>query len=171
MVVAVLFFLLAACQRGSTRFAPGSPAPVEGVTTDLQGKTIDLNTFRGKVVLLNFWATWCAPCVEEMPGLERLYRSFSSDGLEVVAIASDDGIKSVRNFVAKNRISFSVLFDAHGTMRRRYDISGYPESFLIDKSGKFVMVPDPIRREPVIRIVGPRKWDSPAMKRIIAGLM
>jgi peroxiredoxin len=103
----------------------------------LDGKTYDLAALRGKVVLLNFWATWCRPCRREMPDMEKLYRRFSSKGLVVLAV-SDETREKVEDFLKKQNYTFAVLLDPDRQVNKAFGIEGIPNSFLYDRQGKLV---------------------------------
>ena len=134
----------------------GTPAPGKGVAApnftlpDLDGNRVRLADYRGKVVLLNIWATWCLPCVEEMPSMEKLHQELKDDDFEILAVSIDEsGVDAVRPFMKKHNLSFSALTDTAGAMKNLYRITGVPESFIIDKDG-FV----------VEKVIGPRDWAS-----------
>ncbi len=114
-------------------------------------RRIDLDGLRGRVVFVNFWATWCAPCRDEAPALERLYRGLSGEGFEILAISIDDPAarEAVQAFRAEFELSFPVLLDADRSAYRAYQATGVPESFLIDRAGRVTE-----------RFVGPRNWDE-----------
>jgi len=121
--------------------------------------TRSLESYRGRVVLLNFWATWCKPCEEEMPSMERLYRSLSDVPFEIVAVSVDESVEPVRAFRESYGLSFSILLDAEQDVARAYQTFRFPESFLIDGEGRVVQ-----------RYVGPREWDAPEHHRRIREL-
>lgn len=114
----------------------GSPAP-EYAATALDGSPFALADLRGKVVLLNVWATWCAPCVREMPGLQALHADYETDGLVVLGTSIDRGSAEddVRRFIEEHGITFRILLDPDGTIETRFRTLGVPESFLIDRKG------------------------------------
>ncbi len=127
----------------------GYPAPQFSLQ-DLGGRQIELSDFRGKVVLLNFWATWCAPCRREIPSLERLYLMRKDEGFEIVAVNTERASASkVASFVEEYGMSFPILLNPQGDVGSRYRVRAIPTSFLLDKKG-------------VIRwqIVGGREWES-----------
>ncbi len=104
---------------------------------DLSGRHVRLEDFRGSVVLLNFFATWCGPCREEMPGIEQLYRAYARKGLVVVGVSSDvQGKKVVEPFVKEYGLSFPILLDPENTLSKPYHIRGIPTVFLFDKHGR-----------------------------------
>jgi len=103
--------------------------------TALDGKTYNLDALRGKVVLLNFWATWCPPCRREMPDMEKMFQRFSSKGLVVLAV-SDEKRETVEDFLKKQNYTFPVLLDSGRTVNTAFGIQGIPNSFLFDRQGK-----------------------------------
>jgi len=136
---------------GLARLGSGGPklAP-DFVGTDLHGQRVRLSALRGKVVLLNLWATWCPPCRDEMPSLERLYTRLRGRDFEVLAVSEDeDGQRVVEPMVREMKLSFPVLIDPDRQVGERYGVWGYPESFVIDRNGYVVE-----------RVIGPREWDS-----------
>ena len=115
--------------------AAGMPAP-DFSFPDLEGKTVSLSDYKGKLVLLNIWATWCKPCVDEMPSIEKLYNNFKDNDFEVLAVSVDtQGEKVVDPFMKLHNLSFKVLLDTEGTIKNIYRTTGIPESFIIDKNG------------------------------------
>jgi len=125
---------------------------------DLAGKRVRLGDFRGQVVLLNFWATWCAPCVREMPALDRLQAALGGDGLAVVAASIDRGGRAaVEAFAAKHGLKHLGLYlDPKSAMARALGLTGLPTTYLIDRAGGVVGV-----------MTGPAEWDSPAAQALI----
>jgi peroxiredoxin len=108
-----------------------------------------LADFRGKAVLLNFWATWCKPCEEELPSMERLYRSLAGEPFELLAISVDEEAAPVEEFRARYGLTFPILLDASQEVARAYQTFRFPETFLIDGEGRVVQ-----------RYIGPRTWDA-----------
>jgi peroxiredoxin len=104
---------------------------------DLSGKTWTFAELRGKVVLVNFWATWCPPCRKEMPDLETLYGRFGSKGLVVLGISDEEAAK-VGPFVRERKISFPVLLDPGRKVNEEFVVEGIPKSFVYDREGKLV---------------------------------
>jgi len=99
-------------------------------------------------VLLNIWATWCAPCVAEMPSMEKLYQELEDEGFELLAVSVDEsGAEVVTPFMKKHKLSFPVLIDTEGAIKSLYQLTGIPESFIIDKDGIIVE-----------KVIGPRDW-------------
>jgi cytochrome c biogenesis protein CcmG/thiol:disulfide interchange protein DsbE len=129
--------------------------------TDLQGQAVRLSSFRGQVVLLNLWATWCPPCREEMPSMERLWQRLRGKGFVLLAVSQDEqGADAVAPFVREHQLTFPVLVDPEHQVGDRYGVWGYPESFLIDREGRVVE-----------RVIGPRDWASPQQIAAIERLL
>jgi peroxiredoxin len=105
--------------------------------TELGGKTWNLKEQRGKVVVLNFWATWCPPCRKEMPDLEKLYQQFKEQGLVILAISDEDAGK-VRPFIAGQKVTYPILLDPGRKVNELFQIEGIPKTFVYDRSGKLV---------------------------------
>jgi len=109
------------------RHAPGLRLP------SLGGEQVDLRDHAGKVVLVNFWATWCPPCVEEIPSLQRLYRRLQPQGLEILAVDVGETVESMRKFLADKPIDFQVLMDPAGEALRRWGIYAFPTTLVLDR--------------------------------------
>jgi len=105
--------------------------------TDLDGKPWNLKDLKGKVVLLNFWATWCPPCRKEMPDLEMLYRRFGAQGLIILGI-DDEEAETVKPFIAQQGITYPVLLDPGRKVNTLFRIEGIPKTFVYDRDGKIV---------------------------------
>jgi len=128
----------------------GLPAP-DFTLSGLDGKTVSLSEYRGKVVLVNIWATWCSPCVDEMPSMEKLYQKLKGKNFEILAVSIDSlGAEVVAPFMKKYKLTFPALTDPEGTIRKTYRATGVPESFIIDKNGILVK-----------KIIGPLDWATP----------
>ena len=128
---------------GAKEYAPpkeenleGQPAPDFSLPS-LNGKTYKLSDLKGKVVLLDFWATWCPPCREELPFIEKLHKEFSGKGLVVLGI-NDEDKATVQQFVNQQKLTFTNLLDSQGTTARAYKVTAIPRVILIDKDGKIV---------------------------------
>ncbi len=125
----------------------GIPAP-DFTFPGLDGKNTSLSDYKGKVVLVNIWATWCPPCVYEMPSMQKLYNEFNGKNFEILAVSIDAaGVDAVAPFMKKHKLSFPALMDPKGTIKSMYRVTGIPESFIIDKQGVLVG-----------KIIGPRDW-------------
>lgn len=128
---------------------------------DLNGKLVRLSDFKGKVVLLNFWATWCSPCLKEMPSMEKLYQSHKDKGLEIVAVSVDTASKiKVRGYVEKLGLTFPILHDRDSLISRLYNNPGVPSSYLIDMKGKLAY-----------RVLGEYDWSGEKAKNTINELL
>ena len=133
-----------------TTFRRPPPAP-ELLLTTPTGAPVTLKQFRGRVVLLNFWATWCPPCVKEMPSMEALYRKFKAEGLSVLAISLDvKGAAVVVPFLKKYKLTFPVALDPESNSSKVYGASNLPSSFLVDRQGRVIAA-----------ALGERDWFSP----------
>jgi cytochrome c biogenesis protein CcmG/thiol:disulfide interchange protein DsbE len=136
--------------------------PFHAMTLDTPPAQRSLADYRGQVVLVNVWATWCVPCRVEMPSIERLYRQFGPEGLRVAAISEDDpgSQAAIRAFVQKLGLTFDILYDPSGSIRKTYQVTGYPETVIVGRDGI-------IRK----KIAGATDWDSEGNRRVIAGLL
>ncbi len=112
-------------------------ATVDFTLKDLNGKQWTLSALRGKVVLVNFWATWCPPCRKEMPDIDALYKQFGPKGFVVLAI-SDEKPETVSSFIEKNGYSYNILLDPGRTVNNSYGVQGIPKSFIYDRRGHLV---------------------------------
>jgi peroxiredoxin len=132
-----------------TRVSPADPAPAFSVATP-DGGTLRLDELKGKVVFLNFWATWCEPCLEEMPAMERLSRAYRDRGLVVLALSADrEGASVVRPFLKRHNLTFPVGLDADHSVARLYRVWALPSTFILDRTGA--------RR---FQAHGARNWDG-----------
>ena len=143
-IIVVVGGLLGWATLGADRagiVGPGATAPSFEATTVLEpnapATSKGIANYRGKVVLLNIWATWCGPCREEMPRIERLHKELGPSGLTVVAVSIDNPgmADAIRDFRKEMGLSFELLYDESGRIRDAYQTSGVPETFLIDKQG------------------------------------
>jgi peroxiredoxin len=143
-----------------TRIKKGVSAP-DFSLPDLEGKMVSLSDLKGKIVFLNIWATWCPPCVEEMPSMEKLYKVMENEKFQILAVSVDaDGAKAVKPFVEKHKLSFPVLTDTKGTIRALYQTTGVPETIIIDKNGIVVE-----------KVIGPRDWASSKFTSVFQDLL
>ena len=117
---------------------------------DLSGHKVEIEQFRGKIIFLNFWATWCGPCKEEMPSMEILHQQFKKKNFVLLTISVDyEGIKPVQEFIKKHPYTFPVLLDPKCETLDLFEVKGIPTTFLIDKKGKMLG-----------KAIGPRDWKS-----------
>jgi thiol-disulfide isomerase/thioredoxin len=159
LALVALPFAAAAAEPGFA-FADPPKALREIRFTDGEGRTRTLADFSGKVVLLNIWATWCTPCREEMPTLDRLQAALGGDAFEVVALSIDrQGLAVVRRFYDQIGIShLATYIDSSSRAFRDLAIVGVPTTLLVDREGRELG-----------RLVGPAEWDTPAMIALIRG--
>lgn len=141
------------------------PNPVQAArdfqVTTLDQRSLTLSGFRGQVVFLNFWATWCKPCEAEMPSMERLWQRYRDKGLVVLAVSSDaDGAAAVGPFVAKHKLTFPVGLDPRMEVGARYQVWALPSTFIIDRKGNRALFAN-----------GPREWDGQAARGVFDGLL
>jgi peroxiredoxin len=115
----------------------------------LDGGSVKLSDFRGKVVLLNFWATWCGPCKAEVNDINTLYEKLKSEGFTVFTVDIRESARKVASFMKKNSLRFPVYLDESGEISAQYGITGIPTTFIVDPEGKIVG-----------RAIGPRPWSS-----------
>jgi peroxiredoxin len=138
--------------------APGFSASTLDATPDVK----TLTDYRGKVLLLNIWATWCGPCRTEMPSIEALHREFGPRGLAVVAVSIDEAGQetAIRDFVREYGLTFEVLHDASGSIQRIYQTTGVPETLVIGRDGI-------IRK----KVIGASEWNSEGNRALVAQLL
>lgn len=157
LVVACLS--LFACAEKPEPPAPGAPAPPFELL-DLDQQTHVLSDFAGQVVVLNFWATWCPPCVEEMPSLQRLQDLLGEEGLKVVAVSVDERYSDIPSFVAEHELRFLILHDLGKRVSRRYEVFQFPETWIIRRDGTLAS-----------HIIGARDWAAPGSLEIFRDLL
>ncbi|GMO39906.1 MAG: hypothetical protein Ta2B_19700 [Termitinemataceae bacterium] len=127
-----------------------SPRPIKDFTLKLtNGQSVTLSSLKGKVIFLNFWATWCPPCRAEMPSMEKLYQRFKDKGLEFIAVDISESSSDVQKFLNENKLTFPVALDSDHKVSDAYGIRYIPTTFIIDRSGKII-----------IESTGGRQWDS-----------
>ena len=140
----------------------GSTAPSFKATDLGTGATRTLADYRGQVVLLNVWATWCLPCKVEMPSMEELYRAYGPRGVRIVAVSIDDYVPedSIRAYARSLGLTFEILHDPTHAIERAYQTTGYPESFVIDRAGT-------IRK----KWISAANWNSPGNRALFDELL
>ncbi len=143
-------------------FAPVSdpnPAPSYGSTT-MTGVSLGSDDLSGKLVLLNFWATWCPPCRLEMPSMEKLYQEFKRNGLEIVAVNFMEQEKSIQSYLKESGFTFPVLLDKNGEIAQRYGVHALPITFLIGRKGNVIA-----------KSMGYKDWYTEKTKNFIGALL
>lgn len=146
----ILLLILSACQSDKPTLQPLEQAP-DFMLTSLSGQKVRLSELRGKVVLLNFWATWCPPCREEVPSLARLANAMSNTDFQMITVAIDkEGRKAVDEYFQHAGVRLTTLLDPTGDVGKSYGITGVPETFIIDKHGL-------IKK----KVIGPVDWSEP----------
>lgn len=171
-VILLIFGLIGLGWTARDRFLPvevGTNAPDIEVR-DLDGEPVALSDYENEVVLLNIWATWCGPCIEEMPSMQRLYEQLGPEGLKIVAVSVDapaGGLDrlgrpggDVAEFVDRFGLTFDVWRDPAGEIQRTYRTTGVPESFLIGRDGVIMK-----------KVIGATEWDSEAQVALVRRLL
>lgn len=167
-IVALVVGVLTAGAWLGLRLAPdifpvevGSQAPDFQAVDLATGDTVEMESLRGQVVLLNIWATWCAPCREEMPSMQRLHEQYRERGLRVVAVSVDvGGPDVVRDFQRQMGLTFEIWQDQTQQIQRIYQTTAVPESFVINRRGEIVK-----------KLIGPHDWTSGVNSRLIERLL
>ncbi|NTV13961.1 MAG: TlpA family protein disulfide reductase [Desulfobulbaceae bacterium] len=164
VALACLLGMLAGCKGSSQEAAPpvrtiGKPAP-DFVLQDCKGKTWHLSELRGKVVFVNFWATWCPPCRSEMPSMQELLQSLPPKDFQMLAILSNDQAEVAERLAASIGFTAPILLDPDNQAAKAYGITGVPETYIVDKDG--------ILREAVI---GGLHWSSPEARQMLASYL
>jgi DsbE subfamily thiol:disulfide oxidoreductase len=136
------------------------PAAPDFTLPNAAGRKVSLKDYRGKVVFLNFWATWCESCRDEMPSMERLYQEFKGKGLEIVAVNIKEKRQDALAFAKELKLTYPVLLDPEGEVGLLYGAFGLPATYLIDRKGVVLA-----------RMWGPADWYSPAARSLIKSLV
>ncbi|MDR2618150.1 MAG: TlpA family protein disulfide reductase [Treponema sp.] len=124
--------------------------PIDFTLPLVGGSNQKLSDLRGKVVFLNFWATWCPPCRQEMPSMETLYRRFKDQGLELLSVNCAEKRNDVLSFMNQNKLNFPAALDTSGSVSGRYGVQALPTTYILNREGKIVL-----------KVVGSLKWDDP----------
>jgi len=126
----------------------------------LSGGSAALSSYKGKVVILNFWATWCPPCREEMPSMETLYQRYKNNGFEMLAVNIRENTDTVRQFIQRNNYNFPIMLDLDGRVNANYGVISIPTTFIINKEGRMVG-----------RVIGSIYWDTPQIFAVMDHLL
>jgi peroxiredoxin len=128
---------------------------------NLEGEEVSLAGYRGQVVFINFWATWCVPCKAEMPSMQALYKDYKDKGLEILAVSSDfEGETAVRPFVEEMRLTYPILLDSDFRVDSRYLIRSVPTTILVGRDGVITH-----------KLIGARNWNTPEARDLIEKLL
>jgi peroxiredoxin len=155
ILMCFLVLFSTACGQGPEMAAIGEPAP-DFTLVDLKGKSWTLSELKGQVVFVNFWATWCPPCREEMPSMQKLYTMLPTDTFKMLAILNGDDPALAKSLVEKLKVTMPILNDQANQVGPKYGLTGVPETFIVDKQG--------ILRE---KFIGPAQWDSPGYVQML----
>lgn len=160
VLAACLVLLLGAgAQAAGFETRAATPAP-ELKAQDLSATPKTLADYRGKVVLLNFWASWCPPCLKEMPSMERLRAKAEARGLVIVALNSAETREEVEAYLSKMKLRFPILLDPDGSNTRRWNVFALPTTFLLDAEGRIRHV-----------LTGPTEWDEGEALKVIEAML
>jgi thiol-disulfide isomerase/thioredoxin len=156
LLLSILLIGLVACSTKTPPPREGSRAP-EFVLKDLEGREVSLSSLKGNVVLVNFWATWCPPCREEIPSMAKLNALVAGKPVRLLAISIDEGGKAaVENLFRKMNVTLPTLLDTDSKTGKRYGITGVPETFIVDRQGYVVK-----------KVVGPMDWADPQIVKFL----
>jgi len=134
--------------------------PIDFSLSLLDGENTTLSSYNGQVVVLNFWATWCPPCRDEMPSMETLYQRYKNQGLEMLAVNLRENKNTVQQFIQRYNYTFPIPLDLDGRVGSRYGITSIPTTYIIDKEGKIIG-----------RIIGSIHWDTPQVFALFDALL
>jgi len=151
-----LSLLVGACSQ-STGLKTGDAAP-DFSLVDLQGKNWTLSELKGQVVFINFWATWCPPCLKELPSMQNLYESLPKDKFKMLAVLNSDKPAPAGFIAGQKGLTMPILDDSDNSAGSKYGLTGLPETFIVDKQG--------ILRE---KFIGPEQWDGPEFVQMLMG--
>jgi thiol-disulfide isomerase/thioredoxin len=159
LVGMIVFFV--SCSDKPSEVVEEIGAPKLDVRDVRTGQSLDLSQLRGKVVFVNFWASWCPPCKEEMPSIEALHRGLlNNDAFIMVTILYKDDVKTAADYMHAYSYTFPLFTDHDGNSASRYGVTGVPETYLIDKKGR-------LRK----RVIGPADWNSSEARALINSLL
>ncbi|HMK48741.1 MAG TPA: TlpA disulfide reductase family protein [Thermodesulfovibrionales bacterium] len=159
--VAALYFISRTPQSTKVTLTEiGSPPP-DFELTDINNNHVKIRDLKGSVVLVNFWATWCGSCVEEIPSMEKMFRQLSGDSrFKLVTILYKDDLQRATGFMLQNGYTFPVYVNPDSSAEKTFGITGVPETFILDKKGT-------LRH----KVIGPEEWDSPRVLDALRSMM
>lgn len=165
LLLTVVLLMMTGCSKQESapaiaEVSENKPAP-EITVNSLKNMPLKLSGMKGKVVLLNFWATWCPPCRDEIPSMMKLNSAMAGKPFELVAVSIDEGgVPEIEAFFKTSGYSLPTYTDPGGAAQKVYGITGVPETFIINKNGILVK-----------KVIGPLAWDSPETISFLEGLM
>ena len=161
LIFCFLTFFNGAAQSEQTQLltpTQSRPAP-EFSALDLQGQTHTLAGYQGRVLIVNFWATWCPPCIKEMPSLQRAWEQLRDDGIQVLGFSMGDSPADIERFLKITPVEFPLLLDENMEQGQLWSLKGLPTTFVVDSTGQIVYT-----------VLGDREWDEPAIIEQIRNL-
>lgn len=149
VVIAVVVVAAVMLIYGKKSYEPivAGSTVIDFTLPDMNGRQVSLKDYRGKVVFLNFWATWCKPCEDELPSMQQLHQALKGQPFEILAVSIDSDAEPVKKFISAYGLTFTVLHDRNGKTKERYKTTGVPETFIIDQNGVVAE-----------KVMGPRNW-------------
>ncbi len=138
---------------------PDKPVAPDFVLTDLDGNQHRLSDYRGQVLIINFWATWCPPCREEMPSMQRAWEQLVKEGILMFGIDVGESEDTIFQFTANYPVEFPLLMDLDSTVINQWPVVGLPTTFVVDPKGRIIY-----------RAIGGREWDDPALLALVRAL-
>jgi thiol-disulfide isomerase/thioredoxin len=159
VVTAALLLTLGVAHARELKPYTGGPLPAFTLK-DPQGKAHTLGDYRGKVVLINFWATWCPPCVHEMPSLMRLQQKFEGKPFVILAVNMGEDLPTVQAFLAKMKVDLPILLDSDGAVLRDWRVFAFPTTFVLDVEGNIKLA-----------LFGAAEWDAPEVVKQVTDLL
>jgi len=139
---------------------PSRTTPPQFRGSTLDGRQLSITEYRGTVIVLNFWATWCLECRSELPVLERLQREFSSRGLAIIGVNARENQEAVTRYAKELGLTFPLVFDPDGKINALYGVIGLPTTFVVGRDGRAIAF-----------AIGPRQWESAPARALIAALL
>lgn len=159
IVLFVIGYVAKDRQTGRKIIESGDRAPEFRLQT-LDNRSASLSDFQGKVVMVHFWATWCPPCVEELPTIDKLYRTIADKNFQILAVSVDDGAPEVAAFLKQNKLDLPVLLDPGRKTAGLYGTYKFPETYIVDRQGV-------VR----LKVIGPRDWSRPENIQLVRDML